>query len=71
MQNIKKLSKEEMKLITASGTVGGGSSNGGNTNCGTEPDPVDEPTIHEYWRACMESNGTPVICPPGDSATNS
>lgn len=70
MLNVKKLSKEEMKLITASGTVAGGSSNSGNTSCGTEPDPVTEPIVHEYWKDCMESNGKPVICPPGDSPTN-
>lgn len=70
MLNIKKLSKEEMKLITASGVVGG-SNNGGKTSCGSEPDPITEPVIHEYWRGCMESNGTPVICPPGDNTTNS
>lgn len=68
MLNVKKLSKEEMKLILASTP---GSHNSGNTNCGTEPDPNLHPEIHEYWRACMEANGSPVICPPGDSATNS
>lgn len=68
MLNVKKLSREEMKLIVASIL---GNHNSGNANCGTEPDPITEPVIHEYWRACNEANGSPVICPPGDSATNS
>ena len=67
MENVKKLTKEEMKLIFACTR---GSNNSGNTNCGSEPDPVNEPVLHEYWRACMESNGQPVICPPGDNTIN-
>lgn len=65
--NIEKLSKEEMKLISAST---GGTNNTGNTNCGQEPDPITHPDIHDYWRACMESNGKPVICPPEDPINN-
>ncbi len=67
MLNVKKLSKEEMKLIFAST----GTNNSGYTTCGLEPDPLNEPEIHEYWRACMESNGTPVICPPAGPANGS
>lgn len=74
MIEFKKLSREEMELIKGAAGIppkGGGSSNGGNMTCGEEPDPTISPEIHEYWRACMESNGTPVICPPGGFSTGS
>lgn len=74
MLNIKKLSREEMELITASGATpptGGGSSNGGNMTCGEEPDPVTQPQAYEYWRSCTESGGNPTICPPGGLPTGS
>lgn len=68
MLNVKKLSKEEMKLIVASAV--GDNNNPGKTYCGTEPDPNLNPQAHQYWKSCMEANGSPAICPPGDNTTN-